>query len=82
MAKQVASQRSSEAPASAARKRSRSKAPAAESSAATLPPAAPHEPSYEEIAQRAYGLYLERGGYDGDAFSDWVRAETELRTSH
>lgn len=82
MAKQVASQRSTEAPASAARKRSRSKAPAAESSVPSQAAVAPHEPTYEEIAERAYGLYLARGAHEGDAFGDWVRAESELRASN
>jgi hypothetical protein len=41
-----------------------------------------HEPSHAEIAERAYGLYLARGAHEGDAESDWVRAESELRTLH
>jgi hypothetical protein len=32
----------------------------------------------EEIAVRAYQLYLERGGADGHDVEDWVRAEQEL----
>jgi hypothetical protein len=34
---------------------------------------------HEQIAVRAYHLYLERGGRGGDPVSDWVRAERELR---
>jgi hypothetical protein len=32
----------------------------------------------EAIAWRAYQLYLERGGHQGDALTDWLRAEQEL----
>lgn len=35
-------------------------------------------PTHEEIALRAYEIYLERGGTPGDALEDWVRAEREL----
>ena len=37
------------------------------------------EPTPERIAQRAYELYLERGGIDGYDTEDWLRAEEELR---
>ena len=33
----------------------------------------------EQIRQRAYELYLERGGEDGHAEEDWLRAEAEIR---
>jgi hypothetical protein len=32
-----------------------------------------------QIAERAYQIYLERGGADGDPMSDWLQAERELR---
>ena len=32
----------------------------------------------EEIAKRAYEIYLERGGGDGHADDDWLLAEQEL----
>jgi hypothetical protein len=32
----------------------------------------------EEIALRAYEIYLERSGAPGNAFEDWTRAEREL----
>lgn len=32
----------------------------------------------ERVAQRAYELYLERGGGDGRAMDDWLSAEREL----
>jgi len=36
-------------------------------------------PSREEIAQRAYELYLARGGADGFEQEDWLQAERELQ---
>ncbi|HET8647016.1 MAG TPA: DUF2934 domain-containing protein [Vicinamibacteria bacterium] len=36
-------------------------------------------PSYDAIARRAYELYQQRGGSDGQEVDDWLRAETELR---
>ncbi|MGB8322070.1 MAG: DUF2934 domain-containing protein [Candidatus Acidiferrum sp.] len=35
-------------------------------------------PTQEEIALRAYHLYLERGGAPGNPLEDWTRAEREL----
>ena len=35
-------------------------------------------PTKEEIALRAYQIYLERGGAPGNALEDWTRAEREL----
>lgn len=40
--------------------------------------AAKTAPTHEEIAMRAYEIYLERGGAPGDALDDWTRAEREL----
>jgi hypothetical protein len=40
--------------------------------------AAKTKPSQEDIALRAYHIYLERNGAPGDPHSDWLRAETEL----
>jgi hypothetical protein len=34
--------------------------------------------SGEEVARRAYDLYLQRGGAHGKDVEDWVRAEKEL----
>ena len=42
------------------------------SSAISAPPAP------EEIQQRAYEIYLARGGGDGNALEDWLQAEREL----
>ena len=36
------------------------------------------EPSGEEIARRAYELYLQRGDEQGKDVEDWLRAEKEL----
>ena len=33
----------------------------------------------EEIAQRAYELYVERGRQPGHEAEDWLRAESELK---
>jgi hypothetical protein len=35
-------------------------------------------PTTEEIALRAYQIYLERAGAPGNALDDWTRAEREL----
>jgi len=37
-------------------------------------------PSDDEIRERAYHRYLERGAHQGSEFDDWVEAERELRT--
>ncbi len=42
------------------------------------PQAAGIHPTTEEIALRAYHIYLERGDAPGDALEDWTRAEREL----
>jgi hypothetical protein len=36
-------------------------------------------PSQDEIERRAYQIFLERGGIDGHAEEDWLKAEYELR---
>jgi hypothetical protein len=45
----------------------------------TTPRAARTNPTTEEIALRAYHIYLERGGAPGNALEDWTRAERELQ---
>jgi hypothetical protein len=37
--------------------------------------------SEEQIRERAYEIYIERGGVDGQALDDWLRAEIELEKS-
>jgi hypothetical protein len=44
------------------------------------PRAAKAKPSQEEIALRAYHIFLERNGAPGDPHADWLRAEAELIT--
>jgi hypothetical protein len=38
------------------------------------------QPTYDDIAQKAYERYLERGRSDGQDFDDWIEAERELAT--
>jgi hypothetical protein len=38
-------------------------------------------PAREEIELRAYEIYLERGGKEGNAVDDWLAAEKELSES-
>jgi hypothetical protein len=38
------------------------------------------EPSPDQIRERAYQRYLERGGNHGMHFEDWLEAERELKT--
>jgi Protein of unknown function (DUF2934) len=45
---------------------------------AKKPRAAEIHPTTEEIALRAYQIYLERSGAPGNALDDWTRAEREL----
>jgi len=37
-------------------------------------------PSHEQIARRAYELYLQRGATHGCDLQDWIAAERELAT--
>jgi hypothetical protein len=39
-------------------------------------------PAIEEIRVRAYEIFLERGGGEGDDVGDWLRAENEYRRRH
>jgi hypothetical protein len=36
------------------------------------------QPTQEQIAVRAYQLYLERGGTPGNELEDWIQAERQL----
>ena len=42
---------------------------------AALPAATP---TYDQIALRAYHIYLQRGATAGDPMQDWLQAEREL----
>jgi len=35
-------------------------------------------PTHQQIAERAYHIYEERGREDGNALEDWLQAELEL----
>jgi hypothetical protein len=46
---------------------------------------APGDPALsvqKRIALRAYELYLQRGGMDGHAEEDWLKAEREILPTH
>ena len=38
----------------------------------------PSEPTIRDVEERAYFLYLERGGEAGRALDDWLQAEREF----
>jgi hypothetical protein len=48
------------------------------SPATQKPRTATLQPTQEEIALRAYHIYLQRGGAPGNEFQDWMQAEREL----
>jgi hypothetical protein len=43
------------------------------------PAPARNGPSHEQIARRAYEIFLARGGQQGNPEQDWFQAERELR---
>jgi len=42
---------------------------------------ATHTPSHDEIAVRAYEIYLSRGTLPGNDLDNWLEAERQLRGS-
>ena len=42
-------------------------------------PAPRSGPTHEQIARRAYEIFLARGGQHGNSEADWLQAERELR---
>jgi hypothetical protein len=44
--------------------------------------AAKYQPTQEEIALRAYEIYMERDGAPGDEVEDWIQAERQLIEKH
>lgn len=44
------------------------------------PKKAKPEPTQEEIALRAYHIFLERGSTPGNELEDWLQAERELKS--
>ena len=59
---------------------SKNVAPRTETAALQQHVTARHEPSYDEIARRAYELFQQRGAQHGHHMDDWYRAELELRS--
>jgi len=57
------------------------KAKAVSSGPAKKPRKAGAQPTHEQIALRAYHIFLERGSVPGDPMEDWLRAERELAES-
>jgi hypothetical protein len=43
-------------------------------------PSSSSEVNHEEIARRAYEIYLKRGAVPGRELDDWVQAEQEFRS--
>jgi hypothetical protein len=41
-----------------------------------------HAPTSAQIAERAYQLYLARGGWHGHDMEDWLEAERQLTGTH
>jgi hypothetical protein len=39
-------------------------------------------PTREDVERRAYEIYLERGGSDGDEILDWLQAEQEVNEEY
>lgn len=39
-------------------------------------------PTHQQIAERAYQIYLKRGSGPGNAFSDWIEAERQLKAGN
>ena len=52
--------------------------PTEESFPKSEPGSAEEHPTSEEIAVRAYEIYLERGATPGQDVDDWLQAESEL----
>jgi hypothetical protein len=70
-------------PARSTRKSSTSSAAAASADdrkAVGLRPAPGVEPTHDEIATRAYHIYLRRNGWPGNPDHDWLQAIDELRS--
>jgi hypothetical protein len=52
---------------------------AASSVATKKPTKVKPQPTQEEIALRAYHIFLERGSTSGNEMEDWLQAERELK---
>jgi hypothetical protein len=53
-----------------------------EAASAGTQPQPAERPSHEEIQERAYYIYLERGGTQAGDLDDWLQAERELNGNH
>jgi len=59
-------------------RKSASETPSAETRKPRKPLAAKAAPTHDQIALRAYHIYLQRHGAPGNPFDDWKQAEQEL----
>lgn len=55
------------------------KSPAKRTAKPRLAAAFTPTPTHDDIANRAYELFLQRGAEHGQDFEDWLAAERELR---
>jgi hypothetical protein len=55
------------------------KSPAKRTTKARSAAASTLHPTHDDIALRAYELFLQRGGQHGQDFEDWLAAERELQ---
>lgn len=69
MARNTANKQTPQAPASA---------PARPTNPLSVAPAPRNSPTHEQIARRAYEIFLARGGTPGNPEQDWFQAEREL----
>ena len=56
----------------------KAKQPTVETRKPTDQPLPQYKPTLEEIQERAYYIYVERGWIDGFDLADWFQAEEEL----
>ncbi|MFP2904528.1 DUF2934 domain-containing protein [Pyxidicoccus sp. 3LFB2] len=53
--------------------------PARPTNTEPVSPAQRNTPTHEQLARRAYEIFLARGGTPGNPEQDWFQAERELR---
>lgn len=58
---------------------SRSEAKGSGTALSKIQPPAPKVVTHEQIAERAYQIFLKRGFGPGDAATDWLEAERQLK---
>jgi hypothetical protein len=64
-----------------AKRRNPRRAPRKPPTAPGLKAAASARPTHDDVAARAYELFVRRGGEHGQDWEDWLLAERELGTS-